>query len=284
MVQGYQTCRENSDASTAIKEREEALTQWFQRATSLPAARLSYEGSHSTTVDSLSRISILTFREPAVAGQVLRSIGSRRCDFHGGQIFIRRQTAAFDRICSAPAKIAMSAVSKQNPTLEKQFEPKWRDGIVMNPGHDPHSPIIRWTIDVESARIRLWIAPTYHDVVQKAMVPGLRRLQFGPMADQEENNDDHGRSTSAAFTEKGKSKKGGGKGSKAKRSMPIDQSAFRHEHGLIKDALGNLHFAKFPFSVHIKKAEGDERGEKRTGAEPVEQQPKKRSPTPTRQT
>ena len=169
-------------------------------------------------LDHLSRISILTFREQAVAGQVLRSIGSRRCDFHGGQIFIRRQTAAYDRICSAPAKIAMSAVSKQNPLLEKQFEPKWRDGEVMNPGHDPHAPIIRWTIDVESAKIRLWVAPTYFDAVQTAMVPGLRRLQFGPMAEQEDHTDDPRGSGSraAAASEKGKSKKGGGKGQQSK--------------------------------------------------------------------
>ena len=273
--------RENADPMTAMNERNAALTSMFQTLTGLPPARLAFTASHSTSVDALSRLSILTFAEPAIAGQVLRSAGQRRFEYRGSQLSLRRQTAAFDRICSAPAKISMEAISHEHKRLEKMFEPKWRDGLVYNKEFDPNVPIIKWTVDIEQAKIRLWIPRPYKEIVERAMDPGIRRLQFGAAADQDGDSD--------FMMIGGKSQKGrgkGGKGSKAKRTIPVDPGSFRKEQGIIKDGLGNLHFSKFPFTISIKEAEKEDRSsssKRAVGSGPTEHAAKKRSPTPTRE-
>ena len=102
--------------------------------------------------------------------------------------------------------------------------------------------------------------------------------------------------------------KGAGKGSKSKQGKksgaPIDPQAFKQEPSMVRDHLGNMTFARYPFNTsirellagneqqqqhqheHAKRTEMDvdQTGQapKRNAENETEQQAKRRSPTPGR--
>ena len=80
------------------------------------------------------------------------------------------------------------------------------------------------------------------------MEPGIRRLTFGwdegGAADEEK-----GKGGGQGKGKGGKGKKGGGK---MKPSLPISDSCFKKEPTIVRDKLGLLHVAKYPFDVKVR--------------------------------
>ena len=60
VVQGWRTDAENTNVWEAHKARDQFLLDMLTRATRLHRDQLAFEASHSTNLDSLSKISILT--------------------------------------------------------------------------------------------------------------------------------------------------------------------------------------------------------------------------------
>ena len=289
VVQGYAAAAaaEAPDMSQAMRDRDAAPLDLFSQLTKLPTSRLTFTSSHAVGVDQLSRLSIITFSDGAMAGHVLRSAGARKFEYKGAYLTIRRQTAAFDRLCSAPAKIAMELASAHSRPLESRFVPQWKEGLVYNAAFHPTRALIKWTVNIESSKIKLWAAEPYMDAVQSSMETRLRRLQFGAAAAGAEGEAHDPESSSAPFLSgKGKGKGKKGKSKKPRASVPTDASAFRRESNpIVRDSLGCLHFAKYPFTVVVKKYVYDDDEQRRTtsATNPGASSSKKRAPTPTRQ-
>ena len=235
----------------AMKERDAALLDIFASVTRLPHSRLAFSSSHAVGVDQLSRLSIVTFHDGAIAGAVLRNSGHRKYEFKGAQLVIRKQTAAFDRLVSAPAKIAMELITSQAGHLESRFEPRWKEGIIYNSAFHQSRPILRWSVNIESSKIKVWVAEAFHERVSAGMEAGLRRLQFGAAAASQPAAAEATAASADAkgyFPDKGKGKGKKGKSKKPRASVPTDASALRREENeIIRDALGCLHFAQISF-------------------------------------
>ena len=247
---------------------------------------LHYTTSHGTSFAEVSRISIVTFQSPAIASTILRAAGQQRFPYGNTQIILRKQTALWDRLVSAPIKATMDILSAEVPNMQGAFKPDWRQGKL----YHWDSLLACWSTDVEHAKIKIQIKPEYVDVIDRNMKTGLRRLRFGKELETDEQSGGH----------KGRGK--GGKSSKGKaklsNAVPVDESAFRREPDFYRDRLGNLQLAQYPFEVAIKPLKEDRaRDHDRQPAHPQQRtpsvkrqseprdgngEPKRRSNTPRR--
>ena len=78
----------------------------------------------------------------------------------------------YDRLASAPVKIAMECVSRSHPHLRNCFRPSWRDGRLWAEGGEL---LGLWRIDVQRARVRLHLQACFLDCVHEGMEAGLER-------------------------------------------------------------------------------------------------------------
>ena len=192
---------------------------------------------------------------------------------------LRGSKPVYDRITSAPAKILMESVSRQQPSMQNHFKPLWREGIIQNTSTGTVKTVATWHVNIHKGRIRIEILPEFTAGVEQDMAPGLRRLQFGTT---DEDTTTHTKS-------KGKGGgKAGGKGGKAKRAgpaIPLDPNMYRDEDGMTRTQLGNLQFSRYPFAVAIRKLEVQEENTRMDDSTKRRQQQevhpnKRRSPTP----
>ena len=95
VVLGFHPPSENANALRAMEERDVWLRQALAEAANIPQERVrGFTASHSTNMEYLSRLSLLTFSEPHVAAAILRNIGARKLQCHGQQLMTKRQVTA----------------------------------------------------------------------------------------------------------------------------------------------------------------------------------------------
>ena len=272
VILGFNPSTESANALRAMEERNAWLQKTLAEAANISPDRVRFTASHSTNMENLSRLSLLTFSEPHVANVVLRAVGNKKLQYHGQQLLVKRQVSAWDRIVSIPAKAIMEIVSDADPSLRNSFRPQWKEGIIMN--DKCAGPVARWQIDVEHARIKVYVAQRYLQLVEDKIDASIRRLHWGPSEDD----------SSATMSGKGKHK-GKGRGKTKKSSTPLDPQCYKKEAEDYRIKMGNLVISKFPFSISIRlmDAEGSqETGEKRAGEPAGMGSSKRRSPTPLR--
>ena len=248
IIQGFEPRSEAATYSEAAARRDRFIKELLERLLGSSAGHLQYTSSHSTSLESLSRITILTFQQPHMATAVQRAAGTTKYSYGAARVMLRRQQPVFDRITSAPAKILMESLSRQRPAMQNCFKPLWREGIIQNSYTGSLQVVATWHVNIHKGRIRIEVLPEFLDGVEADMGPGLMRLQFG-QSDV---------SAESATPQKGKGKGGGGKAGKAKRAgpaLPLDPSMYRHEDEVIRTKLGGLQFSRYPFSVAIRKLE-----------------------------
>ena len=154
VVQGWRPEAEDPNVWQAHRNRNHYLEELFEKLTKLPKDMLSFEASHSTNLDSLSRLSVITMKNTAVTGALLRASHQQRYSYGAATLQIRKQTSLFDRLCSMPAKLTMEALTRRHPELQGSLKPDWRAGEVWT-----HSGrlVALWEINVEHAVIRAYV-------------------------------------------------------------------------------------------------------------------------------
>ena len=242
VLQGFSPASEDKRVSIAMDKRNQWIAKMLQESTGLEASRLTFEASHATTHDALSRLSIITLKDQSIASLVARVMTTRKFSYDGVPITWKRQQTAYDRIVSAPAKSCMDIISRSEPKYQSCLRPNWREGYVAQVAdRDEPDILFRWPVNPERARIRLYITKKLIHIVEGEIDAELRKLQFGPLG-----------------PDKGKGGKGGGKSKKGKKGgAPIDPQAFRQEPSMVRDQLGNLTFSRYPFNISIRELKED---------------------------
>ena len=256
VLQGFATAAEDKRVGIAMDKRNQWIAKMLQESTGLEPSRLTFEASHATTHDALSCLSIITLRDQSIASTVARVMTTRKFNYEGVPITWKRQQTAYDRIVSAPAKCCMDIISRNEPKYQSCLRPNWHEGYVAQVADRAEPDILfRWLVNPERARIRLYITKKLIHIVEGDIDTELRKLQFGPV-----------------WPDKGKGGKGGGKSKKGKKGgAPIDPQAFRQEPSMVRDQLGNLTFARYPFNISIRELKED--GEPDTKQEEKQQRP-----------
>ena len=248
VVQGWMTEAENSNTWEAHKARDQLLLDMLTRATRLHRDQLSFEASHSTNLDSLSKISILTFRSTAITGAVLRATHQQRYSYGTASLQVRKQTSVFDRLCSAPAKLCMETLTLLDPQLQGTLRPDWKKGEVWT---SAGFLLVLWEVNIEHAYIKVFVPEPHIQAVEARMDSGIKRLVFG-MTEDAEDHDAKGKGGKDSKGGGGKGSKKGGKSGKHKATIPVSATAFRHEPSVVRDRLGSLHMAKYPIEIKIR--------------------------------
>ena len=271
VIQGFVPSQESSDMLTAWRERDLFCAELLSRLAKVPAEILKMQTSHSTSAESLSRLTIITVANAGLVHSIIKAAGHQKFGYKGAQVGVRRQTSVWDRLTSAPTKIAMDALSSTHPSMQGKFRVEWRTGELYN----NNDLVLTWQVSIEEAKIRMRTQRRYMALLQDAMAPGLRRLNFG---------------FDESDTGKGKSK-GKGKRPKGRFEIPVDPRGFAREPEVFRNRLGNLQLARYPFTVTIKelKAEDDTMQTDHEGASaskrqselPMAGESKRRTPTPT---
>ena len=206
VLQGFQPAAEDRRVGVAMDKRNPWIARMLQESTGLEASRLTFEASHATTHDALSRLSIITLKDQSIASMVARVMTTRKFTFDGVPITWKRQQTAYDRIISAPAKSCMDIISRSEPKYQSCLRPNWREGYVAQVADKDEPEILfRWLVNPERARIRLYITKKLIHIVEGEIDAELRKLQFGPIG-----------------PDKGKGGKGGGKSKKGKKGGAAD--------------------------------------------------------------
>ena len=237
VLQGFSPSSEDKRVGTAMDKRNQWIAKMLQESTGLEASRLTFEASHATTHDALSRLSIITLKDQSIASLAARVMTARKFSYERVPITWKRQQTAYDRIVSAPAKSCMDIISRSEPKYQSCLRPNWREGYVAQVADRAEPDILfRWLVNPERARMRLYITKKLIHIVEGEIDAELRKLQFGPIG-----------------PDKGKGGKGGGKTKKGKKGgAPINPQAFRQEPSMVRDQLGNLTFSRFPFNISIR--------------------------------
>ena len=120
VVQGWRPGPEAEDPNIwqSHRNRNHYLEELFEKLTKLPKDMLGFEASHSTNLNSLSRLSVITLKNTAVTGAILRASHQQRYSYGAAALQIRKQTSLFDRLCSVPANLAMEALTRRHPELQ----------------------------------------------------------------------------------------------------------------------------------------------------------------------
>ena len=254
VIQGWRPELEDASLWTAHQQRDNFCRDLFQRLTKLPHDRLQFETSHSTNLESLSRITVVTFSNAAITGAVLRASHQQRYGYGTASLQLRKQTSLYDRLCSAPAKIGMESLTSISPQLQGALRPDWRKGEVWS---TMGALELLWEVNVEQACIRAYVDEPRVPEVAAQMEAGIKRLTFGWEGEAE-----------AAGSGKGGGKGSkGGKGKKSSKSkhkatMPVASSCFKHEAAVVKDKLGSLHLAKYPFEIKVRALKEEQKAER----------------------
>ena len=259
ILQGFQPHMEHRDLDTALQQREAWCLDLILRLSRCPKEMLQMKASHATSTDSLSRLTLITVANASIVNAVMRSAGSQKFHYQGATISLRRQTTVWDRLTSAPAKVAIEAVAHHFPGTQGRFKIDWKQGEVMHDGE----LIISWQVSVEDAKIKMLAKARYADIIHEAMAAGLRRLNFGYNAAE----------STAPEKGKGQGKSGKGKKKSHRYDIPVPTSSFTREPETYRNALGSLQLARFPFTVTVKSM----RERKKDAEEREERQHRRRS-------
>ena len=296
VLQGFSPAHEERNIEAAMAARDSWILAILKEHTHLPERRLAFKASHSTAVESLSRLSIVTMEEACVAVQAARALQHKRLPYAGSSITIKRQQAAFDRLVSAPAKSCMDLLTRREARFQGNLRPNWKDGTVTQVADHVPELLLKWVVNAERGRIKIFVTKRYLTLIEENIDKEIQRLQFGSaIVDQEKGKDDETKGKG-----KGKSKKG------RKSSIPADTSSFRQEPAAARDGLTSLTFSRYPFNISIRRLEDGaaqprQDGDADSSHMPVDQeglaaakrqaddhdhlhsqQIKRRSPTPTR--
>ena len=287
VVQGFDVRKESPNLDEAMDARDRWMKDTFSALARVPAARVNFTASHSTNLERLSRLAVISFSNPQLVSTIARNATTMTHYYMGTPVVIRRQNCLWDRLTSAPAKIGMELITSQRRSMEKKFRPQWREGKIFNDDFSKTEPALEWTVNVQAAKLRVWVAPEFYEAVENGMQIGLNRLQFGHTAAQ----------ASGVAPEHGGPTKGKGKAGKGKQrfQLPLDKAAWRNLGDRDqREGLNNLSFARYPFSVTVKKMENrntepeeaeDVKMEQTAQKRYAEDEPasnKRRSPTPGR--
>ena len=280
VFQGFAPTMEDRNLDQAMAMRDQWILKTLQDHTQLSAKRLSFKASHATAVEALSRLTIITLEEASVAALAARSLHGKRLLYAGATVSVRRQQAAYDRLISAPAKACMDILTRAEGKFQSNLRPSWKEGSVMEVTSAVPTLLLKWVVNPERARIKLFVIPKYLRLIEEHIDGEIRKLQFG---------------SALGLDPKGSGK---GKSKKGKKGIPVDAAAFRQEPVQVREGLASLSFARYPFNISVRPLEMDDPG-RDTQAMPVDQegqqaqkrqaeQPatdqsiKRRSPTPSR--
>ena len=284
VFQGFAPTMEDRNLDQAMAQRDQWILKTLQDHTQLSAKRLAFTASHATAVEALSRLTIVTLQEASVAALAARALHGKRLLYSGATVSVRRQQAAYDRLTSAPAKASMDILTRFESKFQSNLRPNWKDGVVMEVTGATPTILLKWVVNPERARIKLFITPKYLHVIEEQIDMEIRKLQFGSaLGDQKGGSDMKGA--------------GKGKSKRSKKGIPVDTMAFKQEPEPVREGLASLSFARFPFNISVRPLEMDgaagrtamhvdqegQPAQKRQAAQPpVDQSIKRRSPTPSR--
>ena len=145
----------------------------------------------------------------------------------------------------------MEALSHLDPQLQGALRPDWKKGEVWT---SAGSLLVLWEVNIEHAYIKVFVLEPQIQAVEARMDSGIKRLIFG-MTEDAEDQDAKGKGGKDGKDGKGgggNGSKKGGKSSKLKATIPVSATAFRHEPSVVRDRLGSLHMAKYPFEIKIR--------------------------------
>ena len=285
VLQGFEPWTEAKDPVTAFRNRDKWCLELCEKLSGTPRELIRMSASHGTSADRLSRLSILTFPSASLTSAIARGAGAQRHMYGSTPVSVRRQTCVYDRLCSAPAKIIMEAVSREAPPLKNQFRPDWKLGNLWT---STGELIGIWRINIQKARIKVYVQDRFLVCCRESMLPGLERLQFGPL-DHGDGGDKGGKN---ADPSKGKGKSKGRGKLAAKYTQPVEDGIFRHSPPQHRAALGSLQLCEYPFEVSIRPLKAEHLTEAGANGQAASQKKRqgdeevgsvaKRSPTPER--
>ena len=267
VIQGFEPWTESGNPVESFGLRDKWCREMVARMSGVPTDLVKMSCSHGTAADKLSRLSIITLQSSSLAGAVARAVGTKKLPFNGTtMVTVKRQTCAYDRLVSAPIKIAMECISQRFNEMKNAFRPSWKDGTLWS---KDGALIGLWRVDVQQAKIRVHLQEAYIPCVREGMDRGIARLQFGTYDED---------SPSHAGEPKGKGKaKGKGRGKVPARDLhPVEKGCFKHAPPEARTCLGSLVMTEYPFTIHIRSLKEEHYIE--TGAAPPSREPKKRSP------
>eukprot|EP00971_Amphidinium_carterae_P350349 6491497-Amphidinium_carterae.2 len=201
-----------TDLEKACRERDEmlnTLVEAFARGKRVGA----YSHSHQTATDRVSPITVTTFEHSWACQDFLRWLARQprmptpASPARGphAEIQWKRQTCLWDRLCSAPPKAMMSAITESRTRANKEplkfDKPDWKKGIATIKG----SLAISWDTDLEHATLRLYVhpefyheaLPLYHQYLDELVHPQLRRKRQQDRQDRQTSRLDMLQRTSA---------------------------------------------------------------------------------------
>ena len=276
VLQGFGPALEGS-LGDALRNRDKFCKDLVMNATKCPEELAKFTASHLVGTDRLSRITIITMQNPSMAGAVLRAARGQRYSYGRLQVTCKKQNCLWDRLIGSPAKAAMTIISRHDRSLQNSFVIDWKAGTIHSTVGGRSTLVAEWHTNVEKGRIRIAVLAAYHKQVAEGMDEEINRLQFGFLDDKDDDANPKGKS-------KGKSKSKLAKG--PRQPVPVDPSAFRKAPPVLRDALGNLTFGRFPFTIAVRKLVPDEGKDavqgKRLSEGLSSQQAKRRTPTPDR--
>ena len=270
VFQGFQTEAEGP-LGEAIKNRDKFIRDLLLRQVRCPEELATFSSSHTLGVDRLSRISIVTLANPSIAAALLRQCRGQKLSYGRAQVTCKKQNCLWDRLIGSPAKAAMTIISRHHKQMQNTFVIDWKAGTI----HSRHSGtltlVAEWHTNLERGRIRFAVASAYYEIIKNGMDEEIDKLQFGFI---EEGGD--------AGKGKGKGKTKSHKG--VRNAAPVDTNSFRRAPAILRDGLGNLAFARFPFTIAVRRLTDEAAAPeqpKRNMDGPLPP-PKKRTPTPDR--
>ena len=129
VAQGFQPWTEATNPIEAFRCHNQWRLTTCSRLSGVPPELIKMSCSHGTAADKLSRLTIITLQSSSLTSAIARAAGNQKHHFSDTTtVSIRRQTCVYDRLVSAPVKIAMECVSRSHPQLRNRFRPSWRDG------------------------------------------------------------------------------------------------------------------------------------------------------------
>ena len=153
VFQGFAPAMEDQSLDQAMVKRDQWILQTLRDHTQLSEKRLAFKASHSTAVEALSRLTIVTMEEASVAALAARSLHGKRLLYTGTTVTVRRQQAAYDRLVSAPAKACMDILTRHENQYQSNLRPNWKEGTVLEVTNVVPMLLLKWVVNPERAML-----------------------------------------------------------------------------------------------------------------------------------
>ena len=91
IIQGFEPRAEATNYTEAAMQRDQFIKDLLERLLKTSVAAIQYTSSHSTSLEALSRISILTFQQPHYVAAIARATGATKYVYGQARVCLKRQ-------------------------------------------------------------------------------------------------------------------------------------------------------------------------------------------------